>query len=128
VKPKVRHGVSYVVNEFNTQYYRQEYGLGVLGLRLGLVFGPGRDRLGFMDIFVSIFEDSVLGKRVVPKGDTKLTLQYVKEAAKVLWFGLNVKRYEHAIYNACDEAVSLRELANYVKEQLIERVIFFIFD
>lgn len=121
VRPKVGHGVSYVVNEFNAQYYRQEYGLDVLGLRLGLVFGPGRDRLGFMDILVSIFEDSVLGKRVViPKGDTKLTLQYVKEAANVLWFGLNVKHYEHAIYNTCDEAVSLRELANYVKEQLPE--------
>jgi len=121
VRPKVGHGVSYVVNEFNAQYYRQEYGLDVLGLRLGLVFGPGRDRLGFMDILVSIFEDSVLGKRVViPKGDTKLTLQYVKEAANVLWFGLNVKRYEHATYNTCDEAVSLRELANYVKEQLPE--------
>jgi len=121
LRPKVGHGVSYVVNEFNAQYYRSTYGLDVLGLRLGLVFGPGRDRLGFMDILVSLFEDAVLGKKViVPKGDTVITPQYVKEAANVLLFGLKVKRYEHCIFNTCDEAVSLRTLAEYVKEQLPE--------
>ncbi|MEM2338157.1 MAG: NAD(P)-dependent oxidoreductase [Candidatus Bathyarchaeia archaeon] len=119
LRPKVGHGISYVVNEFNTQFYRETYGLDILGLRLGLVFGPGRDRLGFMDILVSLFEDAVLGKKVVvSKGDTRIVPQYVKEAANVLWFGLNVKRYEHCIFNTCDEAVSLRDLANYVKEQL----------
>jgi len=121
VKPKVGHGGSFMINEFNTQYYRETYGLDVLGLRLGIVFGPGRGRIGFMDIITSLFEDAVLGKMVVvPKGDTKLTLQYVKEAANVLWFGLNVKRYEHCIFNTCDEAVSLRALAEYVREQLPE--------
>jgi len=74
-----------------------------------------------MDIITSLFEDAVLGKMVVvPKGDTKLTLQYVKEAANVLWFGLNVKRYEDCIFNTCDEAVSLRALVEYVREQLPE--------
>lgn len=93
----------------------------MLGLRLGIVFGPGRGRIGFMDIITSLFEDAVLGKMVVvPKGDTKLTLQYVKEAANVLWFGLNVKRYEDCIFNTCDEAVSLRALVEYVREQLPE--------
>lgn len=117
VKPMVGHGVSYVVNEFNAQYYWRTYGLDVLGLRLGLVFGPGRERIGFMDILVSLFEDPIMGRRVlVPKADTKLTLQYVKEAANVLWFGLNVRHHKHCIYNTCDEVVTLRELANYVKE------------
>ncbi|MEM0232757.1 MAG: NAD(P)-dependent oxidoreductase [Candidatus Nezhaarchaeales archaeon] len=121
VKPMVGHGVSYIVNEFNAQYYWGTYGLDILGLRLGLVFGPGRDRIGFMDILVLLFEDSVAGRKVlVTKADTKLVLQYVKEAANVLWFGLNVKHHKYCIYNTCDEVVTLRELASYVKELVPE--------
>ncbi|MDH5815285.1 MAG: hypothetical protein QE164_00575 [Candidatus Nezhaarchaeota archaeon] len=42
-----------------------------------------------MDILVSLFEDTVMGKKVlVTKADTRLVLQHVKEAANVLWYGL----------------------------------------
>lgn len=121
VKPKVGHGISYVPNEFNACYYSETYGLEILGLRLGIVFGPGRDRLGFMDILVSLFEDAVVGRQVkVPKGDTVIVPQYVKEAANVLRFGLNVKKHKHCIFNTCDEALSLRTLACHVKKLVPE--------
>ncbi|RLF07259.1 MAG: hypothetical protein DRJ60_03055 [Thermoprotei archaeon] len=117
VKPQVIHGVSYVVNEFMTSYYAENYGLDVLGLRLGLVFGPGRERRGFGDILVDLFENPVLGKPVkVPKADSMITPQYVKEAANVVWIGLKAKGYKHRIYNTCDEAVSYRQLAEWVRE------------
>ncbi|MDH5815286.1 MAG: hypothetical protein QE164_00580 [Candidatus Nezhaarchaeota archaeon] len=39
MRSMVAHGTSYVVNEFNAQYYWRTYGLDLLGLRLGLAFG-----------------------------------------------------------------------------------------
>ncbi|MGC9189719.1 MAG: hypothetical protein ACP5GG_03260, partial [Conexivisphaera sp.] len=45
-RPMSPHGVSYVANEFAANFYAENYGLDVLGMRLGLVFGHGRNRSG----------------------------------------------------------------------------------
>jgi len=117
VKPGVIHGTSYVVNEFMANYYAEHYGLDILGLRIGLIFGPGRERRGFGDILVDLFENPVLGKPVrVPKADSMITPQYVKEAANVVWIGLKARGYKRRIYNTCDEAVSYRQMAEWVRE------------
>lgn len=119
VKPMVIHGNAYVINEFTTKFYKEQYNLDVLALRLGLVFGPGRGKRGFMDMLVSLFEDPLLGRPIkVPKAESVLTLQYVKEAANVVWFGLKAKGCRHYVYNTCDEAVSLRQLVEWIKELL----------
>ncbi|MDH5815284.1 MAG: hypothetical protein QE164_00570 [Candidatus Nezhaarchaeota archaeon] len=35
----------------------------------------------------------------------------------MVWPGLNVEHHKHCVYNtSCDEVVTLKELANYVKE------------
>ncbi|MDI9619608.1 MAG: NAD(P)-dependent oxidoreductase [Candidatus Nezhaarchaeota archaeon] len=117
VKPMVIHGTTYVVNEFMSSYYAEKYGMDVLALRLGLVFGPGRERRGFGDILVDLFENPVLGKPVkVSKADTLITPQYVKEAANVVHLALKAKGYRHRVFNTCDEVVSLRQLAEWVLE------------
>ena len=117
VRPVSPHGVSYFANEFAANFYAENYGLDVLGMRLGLVFGPGRERSGFMDVLVDLFEGAAHGRPVrVPDGDSVWVLQYVKESANVLAFGLEVDRHLRRVYNTCDEALSLRQLAAMVKE------------
>ena len=117
VRPMSPHGVSYVANEFAANFYAENYGLDVLGMRLGLVFGHGRNRSGFMDVLVDLFEGAASGRPVrVPDGDSVWVLQYVKESANAMAFGFNVKNHSRRVYNTCDEAVSLRQLAEYVQE------------
>jgi len=117
VRPVSPHGVSYVANEFAANFYGENYGLDVLGMRLGLVFGPGRDRAGFMDVLVDLFEGAASGKPVrVPGGDSVWVLQYVKESANAMAFGMEVDRHPRRVYNTCDEALSLRQLAEMVGE------------
>ncbi|MGC8773314.1 MAG: NAD-dependent epimerase/dehydratase family protein [Conexivisphaera sp.] len=116
-KPVSPHGVSYIANEFAAEFYASNYGLDVLGMRLGLVFGLGRDRSGFMDVLVDLFEAAASGRPVrVPQGDSVWVLQYVKESANVMAFGLEVERHQSRVYNTCDEALSLRQLAGIVGE------------
>ncbi len=117
VKPVSPHGVSYAANEFAANFYAENYGIDVLGMRLGLVFGPRRERSGFMDVLVDLFEGAASGRPVrVPEGDSVWVLQYVKESANVMKFGLEVERHGRRVYNTCDEAISLRQLAMMVKE------------
>ncbi|MFP3228992.1 MAG: NAD(P)-dependent oxidoreductase [Nitrososphaeria archaeon] len=117
VRPMDPHGVSYCTNELAADFYGENYGLDVLGMRLGLVFGPGRDRRNFMDVLVDLFEGAASGKPVrVPGGDSVWVLQYVKESANAMAFGLEVKGHSRRVYNTCDEALSLRQLAEMVME------------
>jgi len=117
VRPMDPHGVSYVANELAADFYGENYGLDVLGMRLGLVFGPGRDRRNFMDVLVDLFEGAASGKPVrVPGGDSVWVLQYVKESANAMAFGMDVDRHHRRAYNTCDEALSLRQLADIVRE------------
>jgi|GEM_PF-461592 len=117
VRPADPHGVSYCANELAADFYGENYGLDVLGMRLGLLFGPGRARLGVMDVLVDLFEGAASGKPVrVTGGDSVWTLQYVKEAANAMAFGLEVGGHARRVYNTCDEALSLRQLAEMVME------------
>lgn len=119
VKPGMLHAPSYVTNEFMANQYYELYGLDVLTMRLGINFGPGRERRGVFDFVVDLFENPLLKKPVyVPGGDAKYTLQYVKDAAEVIWVGLNAKNFKHRVFNTCDEACTLSELAQYVKEEV----------
>jgi len=119
VKPTMLHAPSYVTNEFMANQYYELYGLDVLSMRLGINFGPGRERRGVFDFIVDLFEYPLLKKPVrIPGGDAKYTLQYVKDAAEAIWVGVKAKNFKHRIFNTCDEACTLRELAQYVKEEI----------
>ena len=119
VKPQALHGPSFVCNEYFAKEYVERYGLDVITLRLGINFGPGRRRIGFHDFLVELFENSVLGKPVrLVGGDAKYTLQYVKDTAEVVYTALKASSIKHRVFNTCDEAVSLRQLAAYVKEEV----------
>ena len=121
VKPGMMHAPSYVCNEFNASQYVEKYGLDIITLRLGINFGPGRGRIGVFDFVVDLFENPLMGKPVkVPNGDAIYTLQYVKDAAEAVLTGLKAKGFKHRVFNTCDEAVSLRTLASYVKEEVPE--------
>jgi|YelNatPaOPRAMG01_1025707.scaffolds.fasta_scaffold17225_5 UDP-glucose 4-epimerase len=119
VKPGMLHAPSYVSNEYMANQYYEMYGLDVLSMRLGINFGPGRERRGVFDFIIDLFENPLLKKPVrVPNGDAKYTLQYVKDAAEAIWFGVKAKSFKHRVFNTCDEACTLRELAQYVKEEI----------
>jgi len=119
VKPTMLHAPSYVSNEFMANQYYELYGLDVLTMRLGINFGPGRGRRGVFDFVVDLFEYPLLKKPVrISGGDAKYTLQYVKDAAEAILAGVKAKSFKHRIFNTCDEACTLRELAQYVKEEI----------
>lgn len=118
VKPTMMHGPAYVCNEFMANYYAEQHGLDVLTLRIGINFGPERGgHLGAFDYVVDLFEGPALGRPArVPDGDMAVTLQYAKETANVIWTGLNIKGLKHRVFHTCDEFLTLRQVAGYVKE------------
>ena len=119
VKPQALHGPSFVCNEYFAKEYVERYGLDVITLRLGINFGPGRRRIGFHDFVVELFENPILGKPVrLAGGDARYTLQYVKDTAEAVYTALKASGIKHRVFNTCDEVVSLRQLAEYVKEEV----------
>ena len=117
--PTSLYGAAKLLNEHEAALYRQTYGLSMIGIRIGVVFGHGRLRGQglWADRFVS---DPAVGKPVaLPFAcDTRASLIYVDDVAELFVRVLTATGPLHAIYNSGGENVCLDELVSQVHQIL----------
>jgi nucleoside-diphosphate-sugar epimerase len=115
--PTSLYGVAKLLNEHEAALYRQSCGLSLIGIRIGIVFGPGR--LRGQGLWAAQFaSDPAVGKpAVLPFAcDTRTSLIYVDDVAELFARILAAPSPLHAIYNSGGDNVSLDELASQVRQ------------
>lgn len=102
-------------NEYQAQFYADEYGMTVAGIRPGVVFGPGRESglAGWASSFVS---SPARGDRAhIPlRPDQAMSLVYRDDVAALFVALHDTRTVEHAAYNTGGHRVTVREVADLV--------------
>jgi len=115
--PGSLYGACKVKNEFMAGVYREQYGLDIAGLRLPLVYGPGRPEGGFPFI-TDLFEEAATGGEItISDGDTTWDLMYKKDIGRVFLDVLEAGSYIHDVYNVIGHTLTVRELVDHVRER-----------
>jgi UDP-glucose 4-epimerase len=117
-KPESLYGKCKALDEFLGQMYYDEYGLDNIGLRFGMVYGPGK-RAGGMWV-VDIVRKPARGEPCILEQDPEMVVQWqnVEDCSKVITLALDTEKTEHKLFNTCAQPSTLREAANIVKKLL----------
>lgn len=100
-----------------TNHYVDTWGVDALGLRLTVVYGPGRVRGA--SAFVNELVKPALGEpATVPFGDDIVDFQYVEDVARLLVTCTEVPKTKHTVLNTQFDRRSIREAGAYM-EQLV---------
>jgi len=115
--PGSLYGACKVKNEFVANLYRERYGLDVAGLRLPLVYGPGRPEGGFPFI-TELFEAAATGGTVtITDVETTWDLMYKTDVGRMFAHVLAASPYDHDVYNVVGHTLTVRELVSLVRER-----------
>lgn len=116
VHPELLYGSTKVMDELLARYYRKQYGMDIVGIRLPLIFGPGKWYKGAGAALVDIFEQSRTGKTVLIQGRNEpIDLMYVKDAARLFVEVAGADGPLSDIYNVKSYTISLKALADLVQ-------------
>lgn len=125
-RPLNLYGASKSFAEFLTEHYRTEWGVDALGLRLTLVYGPGRVRGATSFVNELLLKPAVGEPAEVPYGDDVVDWQYVEDVADLLITCVKAPRTKTGIFNTRFDVRSIREAGAYVKELLPDARISFL--
>lgn len=116
VNPRLFYGLTKAINELTGQYYHRQYDLEVIGIRLPLIYGPGRWYKGAGAALVDIFEKSHAPEPVkITGGAEPIDLMYVKDIpALIEQIALTSKRLD-AVYHVKSHTTTLKEMCATVK-------------
>ncbi|MEU5992060.1 NAD(P)-dependent oxidoreductase [Spirillospora sp. NPDC047418] len=96
--------------------YRERYGLNTVGLRIGLVFGQGKER-GEGLFTEHLFDRPARGEdSVVPYGDDVFSWQYVRDVARAFTLVNGRDETDQGIYNLPGTVASMRDAVDLVRE------------
>ncbi|TYB46304.1 NAD-dependent epimerase/dehydratase family protein [Actinomadura chibensis] len=96
--------------------YRERYGLNTVGLRIGLVYGQGKER-GEGLFTEHLFDRPARGEdAVVPFGDDVFSWQYVRDVARAFILVNGRDETDQGIYNLPGTVASMREAVDLVRE------------
>lgn len=126
VKPDSLYGWCKALDEFLGQMYYEKYGLDNIGLRFGLVYGPGK-RAGEMWV-VDIVRKPALGEPCKVEQDPEMIVEWqnVKDCAKAITLALDAKKTNHRLFNTCNQPSTLHEAVSIVKSFLPKAKIEFV--
>lgn len=107
------------LNEYMASKYSENYGMEIVGLRISIVCGHGRER--GLTVWSSHFASyPAVGKEVsIPfRPDGKCSVIYVDDAAEIFCRLALAERVNHLVYMSGGHTVALGELCGMVKELL----------
>jgi|SRR3989339_178729 len=105
------------LNEYMAGKYSENYGIEIVGLRLSIVYGHGRER--GLTVWSSHFASyPAVGIPVVLnyRPEQKCNIVHVDDVAEMFSQLVLADHIEHSIYMSGGHTVTLNELANVVKE------------
>jgi nucleoside-diphosphate-sugar epimerase len=121
VSPTTFYGSTKVMNELMTRYYRKERNLDIAGIRLPLVYGPGRWYKGAAGSLVDIFEGATTGNKVVVKAGPELfDLMYIKDVADVFYHLAVTDQPLSETYHVKSHTTSFHEIVEVVRALMPE--------
>lgn len=112
------YGATKSFAEYLAGHYRRTWNVDTLGLRLTLVYGPGRVRGATAFVNELLMKPPLGEKAVVPFGDDVVDWQYVEDVAALMERCLAVPRTETAVFNTQFDPRSLREAGRWVQRVL----------
>ncbi|WP_102348923.1 NAD-dependent epimerase/dehydratase family protein [Bacillus sp. Marseille-P3661] len=119
--PETFYGSTKVMDELMTQFYRNQYNMEVVSVRLPLVYGPGRWYKGAGGAFVDMFENCNSSEEVIVKGGPELVdLMYVKDVSGLFYQLAIAKEQLSDIYNVKSHTTTVEEMVNIVRNYLPE--------
>jgi nucleoside-diphosphate-sugar epimerase len=109
------YGAAKAINEFVTAKMAGRYGLDACGLRLSIVYGPGREK-GFTTWASDIGSLPAVGEDVaIPlRAEQRSSLVYLGDAADLFVRAVHDTRPGVRVYNSGGHSVTMRELAEVV--------------
>lgn len=111
------YGATKSFDEFLASHYRKQWNLDIIGLRLTIVYGPGRLR-GATAFVNQMIEQVALGKEevVVKFADDVIDWQYVEDVARLFTKCLYVEKTKSTVFNTKFDLRSVREGAIYLNK------------
>jgi len=111
------YGATKLYDELMAARYMEIYGLKTIGLRLGIVIGPGKKPGSRTSEFNDIIEAAVLKKKVSISsyGEQKVNLIYVSDAVHGFVCACTADDPRHPVYNIGGYILSARELVAAVQ-------------
>lgn len=113
VHPENFYGASKAFCEFMGEQYHKIYGLDNIGVRLPIVFGPGKKPGSKSSMFNEVIEKPALGEKykIASLKNQRFTVQYVKDSAHALICACLAENPKHRVYNTGGEKCLIREMA-----------------
>lgn len=103
-------------NEGISNFYRKEYEMDIVGLRVNLSYGP-YIKTSFQPFFSSFIDMPALERTTeIPYGDTLFDFQYVKDMADMFRTALLAPRAESGIFVTRGELRPVKDAAEFLKK------------
>ena len=105
------------LNEYMAEKYSENFDMEIIGLRVSIVYGHGRER-GLTTWSSDFASKPAVGQKVVfpYTPEEKCNIVYVDDAAEMFCRLVLAKNVRHLIYLSGGDTVTLGELANSVRE------------
>ncbi|WP_157944534.1 NAD-dependent epimerase/dehydratase family protein [Mangrovicella endophytica] len=114
-RPTTFYGLTKVLGEDIAQYYRDRYGMDVVGLRMSLLLGPGLWYQGAASAIAGVIRNAAAGRtHKVAFGNQRIDLMHVADVARATLLALQHPRRLDATYNINGFTASM--------DDIIERV------
>jgi len=110
------YGVTKSYAEGISLAYRERYGLNTVGLRIGLVYGEGKER-GEGLFTEHLFDRPARGEdSVVPYGDDVFSWQYVRDVARAFTLVNGRDKTDQGIYHLPGTVASMQDAVSQVRD------------
>lgn len=115
-RPTTLYGLTKVLGEDVAQYYRDRYGMDVVGLRMSLLLGPGLWYQGAASAISGVIRNAAPGGvHKVAFHDERIDLMHVSDVAHAALLSLLSPRPLDAVYNLNGFTASLSEIIRRVE-------------
>ena len=115
-RPNTVYGALKSLNEYMALHYFNTRGVDSLGLRFGLVYGPGRLR-GASTFASAMIENAVTGQPcVVDNADSVVDWLYAVDAGRYIVAALEAEAPQERCYNTTGDVRSVHEAADCLRE------------
>ncbi|MBA2278500.1 MAG: NAD(P)-dependent oxidoreductase [Chloroflexia bacterium] len=112
------YGATKSFDEFLTAHYIKTWNVDALGVRLTLVYGPGRVRGASAFVNELVLKPALGQPAQVPNGDDVVDWAYVEDVADLLATCVAVPKMESAVFNTRFDIRSIRDAGAYVQTLL----------
>ncbi len=116
-QPTSLYGACKVYNEYIANHYRRQFGLETIGLRPGIVYGPGRWFSGQASFARDLFVNAVTGRAtVLEEADRPVNWVHVGDVSQAFVKACFVGTPRHHVFNIEGGWATIRRAGEIVKE------------